>query len=58
MDAFDRSEWQEVPREQPGLVEYDWVHEQKQDKPVPLAIIEAILADLDDGEPDTVPTAQ
>lgn len=50
-DTDDRSEWtREAPRptEKPQLVEYDWVHERKPEKQIPIEIIEAILAELDD----------
>lgn len=57
-DTDDRSEWTDHqpprPTEQPRLVEYDWVHERKQEKRVPIAIIDALLADLDD-DTDGVP---
>lgn len=56
MGVHDRSEWQEIPREQPRLVEYDWVHERRRDKRIPPAIIDSALADLADDDRDEAPT--
>ncbi len=53
MDDWDiRSEKPEMirdyaNREQPALQEYDWVREQRQERRVPIGIVEALLASMD-----------
>lgn len=39
-------------REQPALQEYDWARDQRRERPMPIEIINSILAELDEHEED------
>lgn len=39
-------------RDQPALQEYDWAHEQRRDRRIPIEIINSILAEFDEHEED------
>ncbi len=56
-DWDSRSEMPEMVRdqayrEQPALREYDWVRDQRRERPIPIEIITSILAELDGHEED------